>query len=324
MNHVIEIMTTGLQSMLVDSGRRGYQHLGITSGGPADRRSCLWANWLCDNKDNAPSIEVVGCGFSFKALSYCQVAISGGATEISINDRIFLSWRNFKLNAGDVLTINKSDNGLRSYVAVHQGFHVPEIFGSCTTVMRDRLGGLTQDGQVLKLGDQIAFYSQTPATELKIPKIAPLEAQRSVKVAANSELTLRLVEGYQINDFSAVAIRQLYLNQYVVSPDSSRMACKLTGNPIAAPNQPMLSEGITRGAVQIPQQGLPIIMLDDRQTVGGYYKVGSVLSVDCDKLSQATPGCKVTFSAIDIQTAHNLVNLAEVKHAKLFTRIQSN
>ncbi|MEP4891134.1 MAG: biotin-dependent carboxyltransferase family protein [Aliiglaciecola sp.] len=324
MTDVVEIIATGLQSILVDAGRRGYQHLGITTGGPADRRSCQWANWLCDNQNIAPSIEVIGCGFSFKSLSECQVAVTGGATEVCINGQQQPSWRSFQLHSGDIVTIKKADNGLRSYVAVHKGFDVGEIFGSCTTVIRDRLGGLTKDGQALQQGDRIAFYSQTPATDPKTPKIAPLAAQRSVKVAVNSELTLRLVEGYQVNDFTPVALRQFYLHQYIVSPDSSRMACKLTGNPIAAPNQPMLSEGITRGAVQIPQQGLPIIMLDDRQTVGGYFKLGSVLSIDCDLLSQATPGCKVTFSAVDIQTAHNLVNLAEIKHANLFTQIHSN
>lgn len=324
MTDFVEVIATGLQSILVDSGRSGYQHLGITTGGPADRRSCLWANWLCNNQNIAASIEVIGCGFSLKAHSYCEVAITGAATQITINGLSYSPWRSFALGAGDSLTINKADNGLRSYVAIQQGFRVPETFGSCTTVTRDRLGGLTQDGQPLKQGDRIAFYSQTHAIHPVTAKIAPLEAQRNAIVDPYSELTLRLIEGYQIDDFTPTALKQFYLNQYVVSPDSSRMATKLTGNPIKAPNKPMLSEGITRGAVQIPQQGLPIIMLDDRQTVGGYFKVGSVLSIDCDLLSQATPGCRVTFSPIDIHTAHNLVNLAEVKHANLFTQINFN
>ncbi|GAC14608.1 5-oxoprolinase subunit C family protein [Aliiglaciecola lipolytica] len=324
MSQFAEIMAIGLQSIVVDSGRLGYQQLGITTGGPADKRSCLWANWLCNNAQIEASIETIGTGFSMQVNERCEVAITGAASEVKLNGKHFDAWQNYELQAGDVITISKANNGLRSYIAINRGFDVPKVFDSCTTVTRDGLGGLHKDGQPLKKTDRLALFADNNEQPKFIHRQSPTRAPTSAGVTSTNQLVLRLVEGYQIAEFQPTAIKQFYLNEYVVSSDTSRMAAKLKGKAIQAPRKAMLSEGITRGAVQIPPQGLPIIMLNDRQTLGGYFKLGSVLSIDCDRLAQAAPECQVSFLPIDIQTAHNLVMLDNIKHANLRCKIQQN
>ncbi|OZB35411.1 MAG: allophanate hydrolase, partial [Alishewanella sp. 34-51-39] len=126
---------------------------------------------------------------------------------------------------------------------------------------------------------------------------------------ASTVLSLRLLEGYQHHLFSAVERARFYLNPYQVSSNCDRMGYKLSGCAISCSSRALLSEGISLGAVQIPPDGQPIVLLNDRQTLGGYPKIGTVLSLDCWRLAQTPPGSLVQFSPLDSYQVHNALAL---------------
>lgn len=308
----LTIRHTGILSLTVDKGRTGFQHLGISEGGPADNYSFTWANWLVGNEQDKTMIETVGAGLRFSVSGACVLAVTGAATRIMINNLSQRTWQSVNLNAGDVVTIEKTDNGLRSYIAINGGFMLDPVFSSCTTVMRDKLGGLYQDGEPLKETDKIEFQ----------PNIKQNHFRKTPKEAIPNHLLdipVRVVEGYQNEVFTQVQKTLFYHREYSVHVNSNRMALRLTGEPLNLDEQGLMSEGITKGAIQIPPDGLPIIMLCDRQTVGGYPKIGSVLSLDCDRLAQLCAGVSIKFVAITVHQAQNLLMLRHSKLAELFS-----
>lgn len=302
----------GLLSIIVDKARIGFQDIGITAGGPADNYSCLWANKLVGNDTLLPSIEIVGEGAQFTFSEPCTIAITGGSSEVKLNHQVFHSWQNFQVKSGDRVRILNSDFGIRHYIAVHGGLKVKPIFGSATTVTRDKLGGHQSNGDIIKANDRLYYCRQSFPWSLKAPELA-------LRKPAD-EHTLDLVIGYQHKQFKPAELYQFYNNEYEMLPNSSRMAARFKGKPIKSPTQPILSEGIAKGAVQIPPDGLPIVMLVDRQTVGGYPKVGSITSRACDQLAQGKVGCEFVFLPIDIQQAHNKLTLEHAKMQRLLSK----
>lgn len=296
------INDSGMLSLIVDMGRSGYQHLGISEGGPADNYCYQWANRLVCNHTNEACIEIVGQGFTCTADSPCVIAITGAVTEITVNDAKHSIWQSIELKSGDTVEITRADNGMRSYLAIQGGLLVEPVFGSKTTVMRDQLGGLYQNGVPLKPQDKIAITEQLPLTQ---PQKAPPDAIPDHL----SNMPIQVVEGYQQGQFTDAQKALFYGRSYCVEANSNRMAIRLSGDPLVMQTHSLVSEGITKGAIQIPPDGLPIVMLSDRQTVGGYPKLGSVLSVDCDRLAQMAPGTIIGFMPIDIHQAHNIITL---------------
>jgi len=153
-----------------------------------------------------------------------------------------------------------------------------------------------------------------------LPRLSlPQAAQPQI----NNVLTLRMVEGYQACDFSNTERQRFYLHSYTVTPAADRMGYKLKGAAISCQQTQLLSEGICYGAVQIPPDGQPIVLLNDRQTLGGYPKIGTVLSLDCALLAQAAAGTEVYFTAISPQQAHNALCLAHVRFNALTSQLVS-
>ncbi|GAA0852674.1 biotin-dependent carboxyltransferase family protein [Aliiglaciecola litoralis] len=304
---MLTFIRAGVLSLVVDKGRQGFQNIGVTQGGPMDQSSCLWANWLVGNQTILASVEILASDVVFTTSQPCTIALTGGVSVLKINQHTMNVRQSHRLRAGDKVCIAENRFGLRSYLAIAGGFNVQQVFGSCTTVTRDGLGGLDGKGTKLADGDQLPFSNHSLAS---VNRTIPKE----VSEKTSTHLSLRVIKGYQIDDFSAVQLQQLFSRTFTVSAQSSRMAVRLEGDAIIAPSRSLYSEGITRGAVQIPPQGLPIIMLNDRQTVGGYPKIGSILSLDCDALAQSAAGVTVSFEPIDIQDAHNILSL---HHARL-------
>lgn len=172
-------------------------------------------------------------------------------------------------------------------------------------MLREGIGGLDggklQAGQLLPLTEPAATMTSQPLFAL--PERFWPDYQ--------SPLTLRLIEGYQCEDFSVAERQRFYQHPYQISPKSDRMGCRLQGPPLLCQRSSLLSEGICYGAVQVPPDGQPIVLLCDRQTLGGYPKLGSVLSLDCWQLAQRSAGFELQFAAISIEQAHNLLHLQE-------------
>ncbi|EGA67014.1 biotin-dependent carboxyltransferase family protein [Vibrio brasiliensis] len=288
----IEVIKPGQQTLIQDFGRFGLAHYGITQGGPVDDYAYSWANHLLGNTVNMPTLEITLGQAEFLIHSTCEMAIAGGDLGARLDGIPLDNWSTFKALKGQRLTFGLPKNGLRSYLAITGGFLVSPQLGSAATVTRDQLGGLA-DGYPLSLGDVLKF---TP----HVPRARSVQMTFRYKPDYNLPIELRLIEGYQVSDFSRDSINALYELEFDVSQLVSRMGYRLSGNQIAVPDKEYLSEGIALGSVQVPPNGEPIILLNDRQTIGGYPKIGCVARIDLPRLAQAKPGQKVRFVRGDL------------------------
>lgn len=305
-NTSFEVKAAGLLSTIQDLGRFGQAQLGVTTGGPADSLAFNWANKLLGNNANASVIEVTMGGLQLICLADSQICITGAVTELTINQQSANLWQVHSVKQGDTIAIEYAQSGLRLYVAVAGGFAVDKPLGSSATVIRECIGGM--DGKGLVPGQQLASYATQPR-----PMLALTQCNQPNYQLDDNQLTLRVVKGYQFDGFSSLQRQRFFSSEYKVSHLADRMGYRLSGPAIEYPSNTMLSEGICAGAIQIPADGQPIILGKDRQTIGGYPKIGSVLSLDLDKLMQVDPATNIKFELIDIEHAHNLLHLAKAK-----------
>jgi biotin-dependent carboxylase-like uncharacterized protein len=295
-----KVINPGMHSLLQDKGRMGYHSLGITSGGAFDQYSFSWANRLCLNAENAGCIEILVGGLILEAQVSTQIAITGADMPIKINESIVKNWCTHNIQAGDKIAFGYATAGCRAYLAVAGGIQAPVIFNSLSTVVRESLGGLTKLGKPLEKGDIVPCSSSSHSTERPVP--AKYHCEFDTDIAE-----IRMVTGYQYEQFSQQQISQFFATDYVISPNSDRMGYRLGGPAIKIPQCEMLSEGISLGAVQLPADGMPIILLCDRQTIGGYPKLGSVFSQDIARLAQMMPGKKLRFKPFSIDQAQQVL-----------------
>lgn len=316
----LTLISPGTLSLLQDAGRFGMTALGLTQGGPMDEHSFAWANALVGNPRNSTVIEHHVGGLIMHAQQACTLAVTGAVATITVNGKPVPSWQALALKAGDELSIGYATQGLRFYIAVAGGFAVTPQFGSTATVMREGIGGLQQDGAKLQAGACLALG--TPSLTQAVASPCQQIQQYTLARSANGEpLPLRVLLGYQGAAlttlagsgseayFSASEQARFFLSPYQVSTQGDRMGIKLQGAAIRAKRQQLLSEGISLGAIQIPPDGQPIVLLQDRQTLGGYPKLGNVLSLDCWALAQASAGALVQFVPIDSFESHNALCL---------------
>ncbi|MBT5030790.1 MAG: biotin-dependent carboxyltransferase [Proteobacteria bacterium] len=292
-----KVIAPGALSLLQDEGRFGQLRLGLTNGGPMDFESFYWAQRLCGNDSSATVIEVSVGGLALEALSETVIAITGADMPTTINGQSVSEWRSHKIKAGDRLQMGFAQCGLRAYLAVSGGFDVTPVFGSSATVVREGLGGL--DGQALQEGQILSIRKAKRRNMLMLSK-----QHRPDLAKIAEEVELQLLPGYQCADFSADVRRLLFSSEFVVSNRSDRMGYCLNGPDVSSGLSGVLSEGICHGAVQVPPDGQPIVLLNDRQTIGGYPKLGSIISCDTFKLAQCKPGAVVRFAEIDPEQAH--------------------
>lgn len=312
----ITILHPGFLSLLQDAGRFGQHQIGLTNGGPLDPLAYQWANRLCENTpadspySNATTIEVSLGGCKLKALCTTRLAITGAELPAFINDQPVPLWRTHRLHAGDVLELGYQSHpdaaGCRSYIAVSGGFQVTPAFGSTATVVREGIGGL--NGRALQAGDCLPCATDDHRRLWTVPA-----AERPQYLP---EVDLRVVLGYQQHSFSAAQQQRFFQHTYTVSDRCDRMGYRLIGPQITSTVDGILSEGICLGAIQIPADGQPIVLMNDRQTIGGYPKIGSVLSLDLAKLAQLLPGGRVNFTPITIHCAHNALHLAHSRFCR--------
>lgn len=317
----LKIISPGTLSLLQDAGRFGMTALGLTQGGPLDAHSFAWANALVGNPPNSTVIEHSIGGLVLQASAACTVAVTGAELPLQLNGKPVACWQALTLKAGDELELGYMTRGLRAYLAVSGGIAAPLQFGSSATVMREGVGGLAQDGSKLQADDLLPLGQ---AAELALAITTPTAAIQQLTLPPTDKaqpLQLRLLPGYQAASFSPTELARFFLNPYQVTASCDRMGYKLSGSAIQCTSRTLLSEGISLGAVQIPPDGQPIVLLNDRQTLGGYPKIGAVLSLDCWKLGQAAPGSLVQFSAIDSYQAHNALALYQASMAPNSTRL---
>lgn len=299
----------GMLSLVQDIGRFGSFNIGLTNGGPLDLNAFQWANRLCANELNVSAIEISIGGLVLIAQIDTIIAVTGASMPLSINHEKKELWRSYQVKAGDIIELGFASKGMRSYLAVADGFTIKESFGSTATVCREGVGGLT--GDKLKTGDILPCTSKIRKTNLVLTE--------SSRPTYSNDIVLRTVPSYQQKYFSSYQQRLFFSSEYTVSKSFDRMGYRLTGQKVKCDISGILSEGICHGAVQIPADGQPIVLMNDRQTIGGYPKIGAVCSVDTAKLAQLKQGDKVHFEPISMEQAHNLfhLNLSRFSRKKL-------
>ena len=290
MNEVsAEVLNPGPLALIQDQGRVGAQHLGIGVSGAADRHAAGWANRLLGNLGDAPVVEVCLGNFRLRFRESTQFALTGADMHWTLNGRPLRNWCSHQAPAGAVLACSFTSRGLRAYLALRGGIKAPMVCGSCATSMGDRLGGLHGDGRPLEAGDclQVSQGDTFPFTQRYVPE----KFQR----AYGDNLELRVVPSNQFLQFSAQSRRQFFASPFRVAPESDRMGVRMQGMALSDAPGNMISEAVSPGAIQVPANGLPIVLMPDCQTIGGYPKLGHVYRVDLDRLAQARPETYVQF-----------------------------
>jgi len=311
-NQGLLIKKPGMLSLLQDSGRFGSFNIGLTNGGPVDLSSFHWANRLCSNELNDCAIEISVGGMVLSAQVDSLIAVTGADMPLLINGKAKALWRSHKVKAGDTIELGYARSGMRCYLAVKGGFIIAPSFGSASTVCREHIGGLA--GGKLLAGDCLPC-SEIDLTDATVRQYQLAEVDQP---KLGQDVVLRTIPSYQQRHFSSHQQRLFYSSEYLVSKNIDRMGYRLEGQKVSADIDGILSEGICHGAVQIPQDGQPIVLLNDRQTIGGYPKIGSVIALDTAHLSQLGQGGKVRFEPISMEKAHNLYHLK----LSLFTRTE--
>lgn len=296
----LRVTQPGVLSLLQDRGRFGRHRLGLTNGGPLDPTAFSWNNRLLQNPPGATCIEISFGGLQLEATAETYICLTGARMSLTVNGSERPGWEVLRVGEGDSIALGFAESGCRAYLGVAGGFDIAPSFGSTATVAREHVGGLR--GEKLQAGDELPCRPVTRHRRLYLP-----EPQRP---RYHDSATLRVIPGYQERHFSRLQQRRLYSHTYRVSQQSDRMGYRLEGPAIECGIEGILSEGICHGAIQVPPDGQPIVLLNDRQTIGGYPKIGSALSLDCAQLAQLGPGASVYFTPISQHTAHNALHLA--------------
>ncbi|MDH4039115.1 MAG: biotin-dependent carboxyltransferase family protein [Gammaproteobacteria bacterium] len=296
----LEVIAPGVLSLLQDRGRFGAHRIGLTNGGPLDPEAFNYCNRLLGNDPGSTLVEISFGGGHFRPTVDTFICVTGASMPLTINGAEMPLWAVLPVKAGDDIRLDFAERGCRAYLGTAGGFSVAPSFGSTATVVRENIGGL--GGDKLKAGDSLPCAAVSGRRCYYLPPEHQPRYQDMV--------TLRVIPGYQQAHFSRLEQRRFFSHGYTVSERCDRMGYRLEGPAIACDIEGILSEGICLGAIQIPADGQPIVLLNDRQTIGGYPKIGSALSLDTARLAQLRPGGTVHFAPISPHGAHNALHLA--------------
>jgi biotin-dependent carboxylase-like uncharacterized protein len=297
------IINPGILSTVQDLGRTGYMDSGFSPSGAVDAFSSRLANFLAGNPAAEAVLEMTLCGASMVFDVSAVIALAGADMAPLLNGFPIAMNRAFSVKPGDILNTDFARQGVRCYLAVTGGFDIEPALGSRSTNLKARLGGF--NGRKLETGDAIPFrrkIKSLPDLERRVFRTEPVHAYTPA-----NPLVLHVVEGKQAAYFTPEGIATFFESVYTVQADSDRMGVRLEGPAVASlRGSDIVSDGIAPGAVQIPGSGKPIILLNDRQTTGGYAKIGAVITRDQWLLAQAPGGSAVRFERISSRDAEKL------------------
>jgi antagonist of KipI len=271
--------------------------------GAADRYALRLGNLLVGNDQRGAAIEVTIGGAEFEFTGATTFAITGADLSPALNRLPVPLWETVSAAAGDRLSLVSPagpDAGLRAYINVSGGIDTVPVLGSRSTHLGAQLGGV--NGRALEIGDEI------PLGPLTNPVLPAQRVPRDLVPQYGGEIVARVVPGPQDDVFDPDATAVFYNSAFTVSDKSDRMGCRLDGPEVPAIDgaHDIVSDGVVTGAIQVPGDGRPIILLADRQTTGGYAKIGAIASVDLALVAQAAPGTTVRFVQISVEEAGKL------------------
>ena len=292
----LRVVRSGLMTTVQDLGRWGYQSWGVSPAGPMDPWAHRLANRLVGNDERAALLEITLTGPELVCDAAVVVAVTGALFDVRIitdggtNPRMLAPATAVDVPAGATLAFGTRRGGARAYLAVRGGFDVPPRLGSRATHLTSRLGGI--EGRALRPGDLLAVGAEISHE--------PAQAMRAEADLPRRDATVRLMLGPHADWFEPLAVERLLTTGFVVGSASDRMAFRLEGPALPRRDaREMVSEATASGHVQVPPLGPPMLLMADRQTVGGYPTIATVISADLGVVAQLAPGDGLRFTRCD-------------------------
>jgi len=270
---------------------------GIPPSGAMDQYSYRIGNLLVGNPENLASLEITLQGLKIEATASVTIAITGGDLNPCLNDYSAPQWAPLEMKKGDILHFRWRETGFRAYLAVKGGIDVPVVLGSRSTFLRGKIGTPLKEGAILCAGE---VEDRKPIKWLGLSSEYIPDYRRRDPI--------RILVGPQNEYFTTEGFKTFLTCPYKITSQSDRMAYRMEGPPIEVTKGPgIISEPIARGAIQVPADGQPIILLRDAQVTGGYAKIATVVAADMDPLGQMPPGEFIRFEQIEREEALHLL-----------------
>ena len=338
---MIEVLKPGALSLLQDLGRYGYQRFGVVVGGAMDEWAHRFANALVGNDENEATLEITLTGPTLRFDKASTIAVCGADLSALVDGvegtQALPHGRPAVIRAGSQLRFGQRRAGVRAYLAVRGGFDVAPVMGSRSTYVRGGFGGFAgralRKGDVLRIGNAAAAGppaapAAPPAAPARSARGSPLWVPATPLVAPGVEIaaiqTIRIIAGQQWNVFTAQAHQRLLDAEFCIGAQSDRMGYRLEGPALArAQSIEMISEAVTFGTIQVPPDGMPIILMADRQTTGGYPKIASVASVDLRLLAQMAAPQALRFQLITLEDAQKIYLAREREYSHVRQVLES-
>ncbi len=309
-----EVIRPGINTTFQDLGRNNLYHIGIPFSGAMDNRNYILANAIAGNKENTPVIEfaIQGPLLKFKG-DKVNFTISGNVNFNILKKKEKIEgtcYQNYILEDGDELDILSTNKSVYGYLAISGNFDVQFQWNSCSTNTKANIGA--NDGKKIEKGQLI-----------NILDIHSENSKRKLEYINSKIENIRVIKGTNFNYFSDESKKIFFDKEFTVTKLSDRMGMRLEGVKIEnVVDTNIKSEGIIKGVIQVPADGNPIIMLSDHGTIGGYPKIGVVISADYDKLVQLPPGSKIKFKEIELSDAEMLFKLYDMETKNLVLKIK--
>ena len=293
---MISVLKPGVLTTIQDLGRTGFRAFGMPMAGAMDVRSHSIANVLAGNSPEAATLEMTLLGGTFRFERPAYVALAGADMQPKLDGVRVANWSAFPVEPGSVLALGSAADGCRAYLAVRGGIDVPVVLASRSTYVRATVGGF--NGRALTAGDLLPVRNPRPSG-LRA-RVLP----REMVPSRRADLTLRVLVGPQDERFTAEGMATFLESAYTVTNRNDRMGYTLEGPPIRHSNGPdIVSDGLLPGAVQVPGSGMPIVLMADCQTTGGYAKIAAVIGPDLPELAQSRRGDTVRFVQCTMEEA---------------------
>ena len=301
----IHVLRGGLLTTVQDLGRWGFQHLGVPVAGPMDVFSHRLANAWVGNRQDAATLEITLVGPELEFPESGRFVVTGAEFDLFLDGSSVENNRVVNVSSGQRLRFGSRSRGARAYLSIEGGIDVPVFLGSRATHIASRMGGL--EGRRLCAGDFVPIG----LVEKNCRRRCSDSVDRRNSISGGVT-RVRVILAPERESFDPSTAERFCSGRYIVSAQSDRMAFRLHGSALSiADRAEMLSVATSQGAIQVPRDGMPIVLMADRQTIGGYPVLANVISADLPRLGQLAPGDRVCFEACDKETALRAVILQE-------------
>lgn len=316
----VKVLHPGMLVTVQDLGRYGGQKYGVIVSGSMDPVSVRIANLLVGNKENEGTLEITLFGTSLEFEQDHLIAITGGHLQPMIDGEPAPMWRPLLMKKGTVLQFKSGSTGSRAYIAFAGGLVVPEIMGSKSTYLRANIGGY--EGRALQKRDVLTCGKMNAISESFIEQLNSMKGHFPWSVDYTlffnflKTQTIRILKGSEYERFDEASKHALVNELYTLTTKADRMGFQLEGATLKLSETfELLSEGVTYGTIQVPSNGQPIILMADRQTTGGYPKIGQVITADLPRLAQSLPMNQLKFEIVSMEEAEQaLIEQEEILH----------